>query len=180
MRYFDGFSRDANLCDIYAANDSEIVRMLEWITSEEQLGVTLREQRERAEEMQRGEAQESMWELTDVQHREMETHSLELFPEYAKLTPQKPVKPQDDPRNQQPHALDISRQEHDLRQECAALASRLAYILKSAGRATEISLIHAEAKRQLSKAQEELSIVELRRKRAWLMRCIDARKVLAG
>jgi superfamily II DNA or RNA helicase len=178
MRYYSGFGARANLCDIYAANDSEVVKTLEWITSEEQIGIKLMGERKVEEGTVRAEPQESMWELTEVQHRDMQTHSLELFPEYARLAPQ--------PKLQKPaieetpgYALDISRQEHDLRQECANLASKLSFMLKSAGQNVEVSMIHAEAKRQFAnKAQEELSINELTKKRNWLMRCLGARRLL--
>ena len=77
------------------------------------------------------------------------------------------------------YALDISKQEHELRQECANLASKLSFMLKSAGQNVEVSTIHAEAKRQFAnKAQEELSINELTKKRNWLLRCLGARRLL--
>jgi len=178
MRYFSGFGARANLCDIYAANDSDVVRTLEWITSEEQIGIALKGERRVEEGAVRGEQQESMWELTDVQHRDMQTHSLELFPEYARLSPQPKAQKQGLPEKQESYALDISKQEHDLRQECATLASKLAFILKSAGQNVEVNIIHAEAKRQFAKSQEDLSINELTKKRNWLMRCIGARRLL--
>ena len=174
MRYYDGFSDEANVCDIYAANDSEVVRTLEWITSEEQLGIKLKDERKREEQLARGTPQESMWELADVQHRDMQTHSLELFPEYARPVVTKAAKK----AKTDDYAIDISAREHQLRQECAALASKLSFILKSHGRNVEVSTIHAEAKRRFSKAQEELSINELTKKKNWLMQCIDARKLL--
>ena len=116
-----------------------------------------------------------MWELKEVQHRDMQTHILELFPEYARpeAAPTAAEKKKADN-----HVLDVSRQEHELRQECAILASKLSFILKSFGRTIEVSTIHAEAKRRFSKAQGDLSINELSRKRDWLIRCIDARKLL--
>ncbi len=177
MRYYDGFSEEANLCDIYAANDSEVVRTLEWITSEEQLGVKLKDERKREEGGARTAPGESMWELKEVQHRDMQTHILELFPEYGRPEAQIPAPPPK-PKSHANYALDVSRQEQELRQECAILASKLSFILKSFGRTIEVSTIHAEAKRRFSKAQGDLSINELTRKRDWLVRCIDARRLL--
>lgn len=177
MRYYDGFSEEANLCDIYAANDSEVVRTLEWITSEEQLGVKLKDERKREEGGARTAPGESMWELKEVQHRDMQTHILELFPEYGRPEAQIPAPPPK-PKSHANYALDVSRQEQELRQECAILASKLSFILKSFGRTIEVSTIHAEAKRRFSKAQGDLSINELTRKRDWLIRCIDARRLL--
>ncbi len=187
MRYFDGFSEAANVCDIYAANDSEVVRTLEWITSEEQLGIKLRDERKRQESLARTASPDSLWELREVEHRAIETHSLELFPEYARepsfvelfpeyARPTPVVTVQADaPAG---HTLDVSRREHELRQECATLASKLSFLLKGTGRIVEVSTIHAEAKRRFAKAQGDLSLNELARKRDWLFRCIDARKLL--
>jgi superfamily II DNA or RNA helicase len=175
MRYYDGFSEESNLCDIYAANDSEVVRTLEWITSEEQIGIGMKDERTREEQLARGAPQESPWELREVEHRDMQTHSLELFPEYARPLPPQIITAS---VGTDGYILDVSRQEHDLRQECAVLASKLSFILKSVGRNIEVSTIHAEAKRRFSKAQGDLSVRELGRKRDWLIRCIDARKVL--
>jgi superfamily II DNA or RNA helicase len=177
MRYYDGFSEEENLCDIYAANDSEVVDTLEWITSEEQIGVKMKEEREREEAMTRSAPAESMWELREVQGRDMQTHSLELFPEYARpLPPQKhPLPSQVDGED---YIVDVTRREQELRQECAVLAQRLVHVLRSAGRPAEISTIHAEWKRRFSKAQEQLSLNELRKKQSWLERCIMARKLV--
>jgi superfamily II DNA or RNA helicase len=186
MRYYDAFPAEANLCDIYAADDSEVVTTLEWITSEEQIGITLRETRDREESAMRGVSPESMWELTEVHHHEMLTHTLELFPEYARPEPVVlPAKlramPVDRQNEGDGHVMDVSRQELMLRQECASLAQRLAHILRAAGNPIEIAMIHAEAKKRLSKsqkAQEELSILELTKKQMWLERCISARRLV--
>jgi superfamily II DNA or RNA helicase len=175
MRYYDGFSDEANVCDIYAANDSEVVRLLELITSEEQLGIKMKGMRQQENAPLRDAPQESPWELKEVEHREMLTHSLELFPEYARPTVEK-SKPVAEMINAQ--VIDVRKQEHDLRQECAVLASKLSFVLKSMGRNIEVSTIHAEAKRLFSKAQEELSITELVKKRNWLINCIGAKKLL--
>jgi superfamily II DNA or RNA helicase len=52
MRYFSGFSEEANVCDIYASNDAELAQILEWIPSEERQGVALRRKRADDEERQ--------------------------------------------------------------------------------------------------------------------------------
>ncbi len=175
MRYYDGFGEDENVCDIYAANDSEVVRLLELITSEEQLGIKMKGLRVVENAPVRDAPQESPWELREVEHREMLTHSLELFPEYARPTVEKPRK---DEAAVESHAVDIRQQEQELRQECAVLASKLSFMLKSMGRNIEVSTIHAEAKRQFSKSQDELSITELVKKRNWLVSCLGARRLL--
>jgi len=182
MRYYDGFPHEANVCDIYAANDSEVVDTLEWITSEEQMGIKLKEYREREEEITRSAPAESSWELRDVQHRDMRMYSLELFPEYARPLPQEQQSNRREPapskREIEHHAIDISQREQELRHECANLAAKLSYLLRATGQSVEINFIHAEAKRKFAKAQEELSINELTKKRDWLDRCIVARRLL--
>ena len=74
--------------------------------------------------------------------------------------------------------VDVRQQEQNLRKECATLASELAFVLQAAGRPIEIRQIHAEAKRRFSKAQNELSIVELQRKRDWLQKCLSAERLV--
>lgn len=175
MRFLDGFSDAENVCDIFAANDSEVVRTLEWITSEEQIGVRLRQLREEELNSTRGVSPDSPWQLRDVEHRNTQTHALELFPELVRDEPSvftMSIEPAS--------AVDVRQREQELRQECAYLATQLAHVLRSAGRPTEINRIHAEAKRMFSKAQEELSLKELTRKRSWLERSINARKLLVG
>ncbi len=192
MRYFSGFPAEANMCDIYAANDSQVVDTLEWITSEEQVGIRLKQELEEMERSIAAAPAESLWELTDVEHRAMETHApnMELFPDYAQghrspgqersekisrgalVTTEIPL----DPR----YVANISQREAELRNECGILASRLSRILRARGMTISEAVIHAEAKRRFAKAQEELSIRELTRKQSWLVRCIDAKKLLAS
>lgn len=173
MRYYDGFSEAANVCDIYAANDSGVVHILEWISNEEQLGIKLKQVRlldeivERAAPVQ----QDSLWELTDVQHKGTETHSLELFPDFSRSRPAVEQPPMQ-------KVVDVAAREQELRQECASLASKLSYILKSVGRPVDVSVIHAEAKRRFAKAQEQMSIPELTKKRDWLSHCITVRRMV--
>lgn len=174
MRYYDGFSEKANVCDIYAANDSGVVHILEWISNEEQFGIALKKERLLDEIIERSTPthQESLWELTDVRHGGTETHSLELFPDFSRseqhnntaITIEKVV--------------DVSAREHELRQECANLASKLMFAMKSNGRPIEVSFIHAEAKRRFAKAQEQMSIPELTKKRDWLTQCLAARRLV--
>jgi superfamily II DNA or RNA helicase len=175
MRYFDGFSDAQNICDIFAANDSEVVATLDWITSEEQLGIKLKQLREMENQAARSAPADSPWQLREVEHRTTQTHSLELFPEFVKEEPRQTLA-----HVEEPGAVDVNAREQELRQECAFLAQQLAHVLRGAGRPTEIAFIHAEAKKLFSKAQEELSLTELTRKRGWLERCINARRILGG
>jgi len=171
MRYLEDFGEEGNLCDIFAANDSEVVHTLEWITSEEQIGVKLKQERERREPTGAPATEHSVWELKEVQHREMKTHSLDLFQSRGS---RQPVSHQAQPEG----IVDVRQQEQNLRKECATLASELAFVLQAAGRPIEIRQIHAEAKRRFSKAQNELSIVELQRKRDWLQKCLSAERLV--
>lgn len=192
MRYFSGFPAGANVCDIYAANDSQVVATLEWIASEERLGIRLKQEMEDAARSLASAPAESMWELKDVEHHDIRSHALdlELFPDYARehRSPEEEralrmashaiattgIAP--DPR----HVGNVSQREAELRNECASLASRLSRVLRSRGVSMSEAVIHAEAKRRFAKAQEELSIRELTKKQSWLIRCIDAKKLLAA
>ena len=174
MRYLGAWSESSNVCDIYAANDSEVVSTLEWISAEEQIGVKLRQERELENAAVRGVSADSPWQLRGVEHRDIQTHSLELFPEFVKDEPMTTIV------IDQPSALDVRQREQELRQECAHLAQQLAHVLRSAGRPTEVAYIHAEAKKLFTKAQEELSLKELTRKKGWLERSINARRMLGG
>ena len=204
MRYFAGFSEEANVCDIYASNDAELVRILEWISSEEQQGVVLRRKRENDEEREkktrtapiRGET----WRLTDVAEQSIETHSLTLFDGYLRPTPvikrasaKRPATPTNGATTNgaviasggEDEALNIAERERALRQECSALAARLARSIETSvssaanARASAISSVHLAAIRKFKKNQEQMSIPELQTKLAWLERCLSAGKILA-
>src|SRR5690606_32797429 len=45
MRFYDGWPASENVCDVFAADDSDVVRMLEWIAAEEKAGVRKRTER---------------------------------------------------------------------------------------------------------------------------------------
>ncbi len=171
MRWYDGFPDEANVCDIFAANDSDVVAILEMVTKEEQLGVKLREKRQR-EQADRAPSQESTWELTSVMQSELETHSLELFPEYAPKWSTAELESHDT------QAVNVSEREQELRRDCALLANKLVFVLRSDGRHADVRGIHEEAKKRISKYQEELSLDELEQKKEWLVRCIAARRLV--
>lgn len=175
MRYYAGFPEKANLCDIYSADDSQVVATLSWITSEERFGLRTREQEQEERETLRGEPKQSVWDLADVQHVDSQTHVLELFPEFAKA-PDKNSGPDDDDADD--YVLDVGEMEDKLRRDCAALAAKLSFILESRGERVDPRAIHSEAMRRFAKTQERLSLHELRRKKAWLERCIAMRKLV--
>ncbi len=176
MRYFDAWGADGNVCDIYAANDSDIVGILEWISSEQQIGIKLGTQRAPREAVSEKEATPSRWELKHVEQHRMKSHALELFPGYGEAGTQLYLRELHQPppavAESRPHTVDVGEHEKRLRKECAALASELAFALGAAGKALGIRDVHAEAKRRFGKGQNELSLKELEQKRAWLERCL--------
>ncbi|MDX1547428.1 MAG: DEAD/DEAH box helicase family protein [Rhodothermales bacterium] len=169
MRYYDGFPEDQNLCDLYAADDSEVVETLAWITSEEQRGVTLRQRREPREAPPAPPApsERSAWELKAVEQRRIHTHSLDSH--FARTAADAPPRPQ---------IVDVSAQERALRQSCAELATELAFVLRGTDGTTTIRDVHAAAMRRFAKPQDALSLPELDRKQRWLERCLRARRLL--
>lgn len=170
MRYFDGFSEEANVCDIYAANDSGIVDTLEWITSEEQLGVKSRKKREAAAPAEREPSERSAWQLKDVQHHAMKTHNLDLFSQQRQMAVEA--------GGPDTYVFDVNQREKDLRKECAALATEVAFMLQSDGKGLEIRDVHRRAKERFNKGQDELSLGELVRKKEWLERCLRSRRLI--
>ena len=177
MRYFDGFSDDQNRCDIYAANDSDVVHTLEWITAEEQIGVKMRKQQAAREAPATAPSEQSPWELTSVQHRDIRTHSLELFPGYVRSSStfhrEIPV-----PEAETAQVVDVNKRERELRQECARLASELSFFLQGRGMSVDVREIHARAKLRLAKSQGDLSLNELEKKQQWLERCLRSGRLL--
>ncbi|MBN8575286.1 MAG: hypothetical protein J0M05_15335, partial [Candidatus Kapabacteria bacterium] len=111
---------------------------------------------------------ETKWELTEVEQHNMFTHNLQLFGE-----------PQDTAiQGSAPSIINVAEREQQLRQECSQLASRLTTILRNSGKSLQISHIHAESKKRFGKPQELMSIPELLQKKAWLDRCLMARKIV--
>lgn len=169
MRYYNGFSKENNVCDIFAANDSEVVKILEWISSEEQVGIEVKVKREHVDrEIVRTEKEE-LWQLQDVEHKGHKTVSLELFPDASAPVTIHTVSTE---------VVDVSQQEADLRQECSQQAARLMYILRERGVNMPIAHIHASYKRRFTRAQEEMSIEELKAKSQWLSKCIVSGRLL--
>jgi superfamily II DNA or RNA helicase len=193
MRYYAPFGETGNVCDIYTSNDSEVVQILDWLTNEEQIGVTVRTKR--ANEEKKSHVVNGMgesWELLAVEHQETETHALELFDGFMRPTPvvKKGKKKQEtffavnNERDTIQQALDVAARERELRQECSALAVKLARMLSSAPTASNaqqgsaISQIHAAAIRRFSKPQEQMSIPDLTGKRDWLMECLKRKRLV--
>jgi superfamily II DNA or RNA helicase len=194
MRYYAGFGEEANVCDIYASNDAELVQILEWITNEEQIGVQVRQKRTSEIDITRANTapQGELWQLADVQQQSIETHSLVLFDGFMRPTPvvkrsakkngvngaESHTVQQDAEAHQ--HALtglNIAERERELRQECALLAVRLGKMMNPHDPAA-VSRVHGAAIRKFAKNQEQMSIPELLNKRDWLQKCLVAGRLV--
>lgn len=168
MRYYGGWDEAANVCDIYTSNDSEVVETLAWMTSEEQIGIRQRQQTNRAAPAPSEPTERSAWHLTQVEHRTMKTHRLELYPGQSSLQLMPNAY-----EEAAPQVVDVNEREKELRQQCAALATELAYAVQ-----VPIREVHARAKQHLAKSQGDLSLPELERKRRWLERCMRRGRLL--
>lgn len=170
MRYYAPFGEKNNVCDIFVAKDSGIVEILDWIASEEQQGIAVKQKRllDEPRQVTPITKQETKWELADVSQQNIFTHNLQLFSETQEIIE----------NSKQPSIMNVTEREQELRQECSQLASRLTTILRNSGKSIEISHIHAESKKRFGKPQELMSIPELLRKKSWLDRCLMARKIV--
>ena len=185
MRYYGDWDEEANVCDLYAAGDSDVVHVLEWITSEEQIGVKLRAKRAPgAPAPPPSQAPErSRWDLKHVEHHRTRSHALELFGGTTaegnrQLYLRELHAPPPQQTSEPAHAVDVNQREKQLRKECAELASELSFTLSARGMDVSIREVHAQAKRRLSKSQAELSLGELEQKRRWLERCLRAGRLV--
>lgn len=167
MRFYAPFGEAGNLCAVYAPDDAQVVRTLDWIASEEQIGATKRTERAAREgppPEPPAPSERSAWELRDVEGRGLQTHSLHLAPSRSATS--------------YGGVRDVKAEEEDLRRECADLASELVHVLRAAGTPASVQRIHATAMQRLRKTQDELSLRELRQKRRWLQRCLRARRLV--
>ncbi len=172
MRYYDGWPDDANACDLYAANDSDVVHVLEWITSEQQVGVKIKAKTKNGGAAPANAPERSRWDLTHVEHHRMRSHALELTPGAAgaqlqvrEMVTRAPV-------------IDVAAREKELRKACATLATELYHTLQATARPVDIRDIHARAKNVIGQAQAKLSLNELEQKKRWLERCLRNRRLL--
>ncbi len=179
MRYYAGWPEAHNRCDLYAADDSDVVHTLRRIAEEERLGVSKRRAAEREAAPPGGAPPDahSVWELREVRQADRRTHSLEQMPGYLRSSRSFHQAP---PRveEQAPQVVDVAKRERALRRRCADLAKELAFALQARGQAVDVREVHARAKRVLAKPQGALSLRELERKHAWLERCLDRGRLL--
>ncbi len=177
MRHVPGWPDDANRCDLYAADDSGVVDTLRWIAAEEQAGVK-RTQKQGGEGLPapaEREIQNSVWELKSVTQGASQTTSIEQMPGYKSAAQFHAAPPVPEAR---PQSLDIAKRERALRRECATLARDLAFALDAPARPVSARDVHRIAKERIAKAQGDLSLGELERKKLWLERSIKAGRMV--
>ncbi|MDX1421085.1 MAG: DEAD/DEAH box helicase family protein [Rubricoccaceae bacterium] len=177
MRHYADWPEDHNRCDLYAADDSDVVATLRWIADEAQWGVRKRTERATRElaEAPAAPSEHSVWELTHVQQAALQTHSLEQMQRVRSSRDFHRTAPAPEAA---PRAVDVAKRERALRRQCAQLAKELALALQAQGRAVAVRDVHLQAKRRLSKAQGDLSLAELERKRLWLERSLAAGRMV--
>lgn len=170
MRWYADFPGSANVCDIYSADDSQVVATLAWVTSEFRAGIKLRDDfDDKPERTRRSEKTPSLWDLTGVSHVDSQTHVLDLFPGSSSAPAERPESVQ---------VVDVTAEEERLRRDCAALASQLSFLLEGRGMQADVRTIHYTAMERFSKTQGDLSLAELRKKKEWLKLCIERRTLL--
>ena len=172
MRYVPDWPPEANTCDLYAADDSDVAETLRWIAAEETVGTKKAKAGGGGGE---GPASEpttvSVWEVTSVRQGQSQTLSLDQMPGYRAAQDFH----RDVPRQAaKPVALDMAARERELRQSCAELAKELGY---AAG--VSVRQVHAAWKRQgRGQAQADASVVALEKKRQWLERSLRAGRLV--
>lgn len=177
MRYYDGFTHEQNVCDLFASNDSALAVIFEWLMNEQQIGVKLQQKRLDAEHAREFNADQESWVLADVEHKATETLHWELFPD-----PNKPSEPMTEPEAsfiepEQVMAMNVMELEQQLRQECANLAYRLMQSLKSQGLKADIRTIHTASKKRFGKSQDDMNLRELEAKKEWLFQCLERGRI---
>ncbi|MFN5113941.1 MAG: hypothetical protein ACK5EE_07540, partial [Ignavibacteria bacterium] len=177
MRYYDGFSHEQNVCDLFASNDSALAVIFEWLMNEQQIGVKLQQKRLDAEQAREFNPEQESWVLADVEHKATETLHWELFPD-----PNKPTEPAPEPKitaiePEQVMAINVMETEQQLRQECANLAYRLTQSLKSQGLKADIRTIHTASKKRFGKSQDDMNLRELEDKKEWLFQCLERGRI---
>ena len=170
MRHYEAWPDAANVCDLYAANDSDVVGVLEWIASEQQAGLKRRAERIARDAAAPARAPEhSRWELAGVEHARMKSHALEMA-----SGPNAPLHLREMPAR----TLDVGAREKALRKTCADLANELVHALAATNRPADVRDVHARAKQVVGRAQAAQSVAELEAKRRWLERCLHVRRLL--
>ena len=178
MRYVSAWPPEANRCDLYASDDTEVVHTLNWIVSEEQAGLKKKTDEPpnlNPDQQPPDQSERAPWQLKGVAGRSPERHGHERFQDRRHNGRGNAG---GERRGERQHVTDVNAREKNLRQECADLANELAYTLQADGQGTSVRRVHGAAKKRLGKAQGDLSVGELMRKRRWLKKCLRARRLV--
>ena len=173
MRYYDPWDEAANVCDVFTSGDLGLSETLDWMTREVQEGLRRRTEKGTSPEKTEQADERSEWALTGVDEGEIETHRLELQDNGRDSNLQVQRQPFEEP---DPDTLDLSAQEDDLRKECSELATQVARALQNRGMDMHIRDVHAKAKDRFRKAQSDMSLTLLKRKKRWLQRCLRSKR----
>jgi superfamily II DNA or RNA helicase len=175
MRYFDGFTHEQNICDLFASNDSALAVIFEWLMNEQQLGVKLQQKRIETQQAREFIHEQESWVLADVEHKATETLHWELFPDPNKPKETVEVHKEEtqiiEPEPQM--AMNIIEHEQRLRQECSSLSQRMMQSLCSQGLKADIRTIHTASKKRFGKSQDDMNLRELENKKEWLFQCLE-------
>ena len=175
MRYYDAWAEEANVCDVFTSGDLGLSETLAWMTREVQEGLRRRTEEGPSPEEPEQTDDRSEWALTGVNEGEIETHRLELEDNGRDSNLQVERQPFEEPGSD---ALDLSAQEEALRQECSELATQVAYALQNRGMDVHMRDVHAKAKDRFRKAQSDMSLKLLKRKKKWLKRCLRSKRLV--
>jgi superfamily II DNA or RNA helicase len=174
MRYYAPWDEQANVCDVFTSGDLGLSQTLDWITSEIQEGIALRKEKTYRTSPQQApdtDSERSEWAMTSVSESQFETHRVELEGS-EDLRVRREAFERPDPSN-----LDMKAREEKLRKECATLATELAYALQDRRKDVSIRDVHASAKKRFGRAQAEMSLELLEKKKNWLERCFQMKRL---
>ncbi len=175
MRYYAPWPDEANVCDVFASGDLGLSDTLDWITREVQEGLRVRKAKAAREAPPAPpDGARSRWAVTQVAESQVETHRLELEDRGDRSSLRVRRQPFE---RADPSTLDVQAQEDALRKACAELATRLTYALQDRGHNVAIRDVHAQAKRRFGQAQADMSLDALRKKKRWLRRCLQMKKL---
>ena len=167
MRYVPSWPEESNRCDLYAADDSDVVETLRWLAAEEKVGIKARKETNRIVEPATlaDQPERSAWALKSVRDAGRQTHRQEQFSPARSSRQFHAAAPAPEAA---PVEFDVAKRERELRLACAEIAKELAF-----GIDVPVSHVHAAWKRQIrGQAQADASVVELAKKKTWLERSL--------
>ncbi|HIG75116.1 MAG TPA: helicase [Bacteroidetes bacterium] len=173
MRYVPQWPEEANRCDLYAADDSDVVQTLQWLASEEKVGILRKKTVEREVDPTAipDAPERNAWTLKSVRDAGRQTMRQEQIAAYRSSAQFHQAIPQ---AERPAPVYDVAKQEKELRLACAELAKELAFAVDA-----PVSHVHAAWKRQIrGQAQADASVVALGKKKTWLERCLRMGRLL--